>query len=142
MAFSRTGMRGGVLLAAIAIGVVAFGYAASALDDSALPKPVSFTVDSYSDAGESMCKDFQLTDDDLKAFFGAMKTAPEKQYVDDLHSPCKAFGTFALSGGETGKYVIQSSGIGEVKLGDDKAWIVFSEPTWKDPNAGNYFNEG
>ena len=97
-------------------------------------KPITIVVDKNaawgdfvsSDETPAMCKDFVLTEDDIKAFFKVAREATEREYSHGpLMSRCFAEGKITMSGKHKGKWRIDRTRRGILMLENGQSYFFY-----------------
>lgn len=86
-----------------------------------------------------LCRDFLLTQAQVRRFFEGARVVEAKVYTDSRYSPCYATGSVEFAGGSRGTWQIHSGKAGVLTLDDGAAFILYCPSCrWKDPFRGGY----
>lgn len=85
------------------------------------------------------CKQFKPSQIQLIDYFNTAEESIENKWMHEYYSACISTGHIKFNDGMTGRWTIQSSGLGYVTTADKKTIYFFRKNNgWNDPNACTY----
>lgn len=85
------------------------------------------------------CKQFKPSQTQLINYFNTAEESTENKWMHEYYSACISTGHITFSDGMTGRWTVQSGGLGYVTTADKKTIYFFRKDNgWNDPNACTY----